>query len=368
MDKYKKYKTKYLELKKLLKHIQRGGVMNYTFNSATPVSMFYDMMHPKNINIDINNIHELFNNNQYSAWIQQQDAQKSNYTTNVRGFYYPGKLDIVDNVYRVPNFGNFWDTNIQNLKLRIDQSILNSPTQTLTFTNAEAMFQAFKYLYLYYVYTNNMTQNIGINTPIQQMIPIQSMTGAQAYNYAKQLTTQLQQTNWHSIKYSIMYLCLSSKYGYLNNRGIMKMNQLEFTMLLNTNDAYLMEFTPNNSEWGFDYNKGDGNNWLGRLLMIKRKELGGIGIPGGNMYGYYIEIFKAVNSQYASIINTIIRKLQWKSTNSNQQYKIIKLYKTQKGEIAIMLNIHINDPSFITHLKQTLNVNIYPNKLNMIYL
>jgi ribA/ribD-fused uncharacterized protein len=69
--------------------------------------------------------------------------------------------------------------------------------------------------------------------------------------------------DWESVKIEIMRLALIAKYTQHHELG---------ELLLSTNDAKLVEHTPNDFFWG-DGGNGKGRNILGRLLMEIRQKL-----------------------------------------------------------------------------------------------
>lgn len=73
--------------------------------------------------------------------------------------------------------------------------------------------------------------------------------------------------NWEEVKLGAMYFTLQRKFPIeLPNR---------FTLqLLQTPDEDLVEINPwKDTFWGVDYRTGEGQNWLGRLLLIHRDKL-----------------------------------------------------------------------------------------------
>lgn len=70
-------------------------------------------------------------------------------------------------------------------------------------------------------------------------------------------------SDWEQIKDNIMYKVVLAKFS--QNENIRR-------VLLNTNNATLIEHTANDSYWG-DGGDGTGKNMLGKILMKVRKEL-----------------------------------------------------------------------------------------------
>lgn len=335
------------------------------------------------INIDSQNISKLFSHYGIMQEIITDNDQytEPNYTNNVFGFWYPSKNAPVDDKYKVPEFGNFYHTKIS---IKIFGTLF-------TFTNVEAAFHAFKLLHIDVMNGNN--------TLFKNIHAFQNMSGEQSYQESKKYTSQLH-ASWHKCKYCVMYLLLSAKFGYCdpthqgsNGNGLTAFITNFGHFLLKTNDAYLGEYTPNNDEWGFDYNKNKGNNWLGRLLMVKRKELGGLGKPtvpnSSNLTPemYYFQMIKnemngnsTSHNQTDSFPNNEIKrrfesvqnKLEFQNTQFNKGYVIIEKYvphDTSKHVYAIKLNKDITDQRFINHLMSNVrDVEIFSTKPNIIYI
>lgn len=69
--------------------------------------------------------------------------------------------------------------------------------------------------------------------------------------------------DWDSVRLEVMKRCLVAK--FTQNAALKK-------LLLDTGDADIIEDSPRDSFWGIG-KKGDGANWLGRLLMEVRDEI-----------------------------------------------------------------------------------------------
>ena len=368
---------------KFIKHCGQG---------RNPYAEFLTVEKPGQIKIVVSrdNIKRLFSSDNTLAQILTENDKfvEPNYAKDVVGFWYPSKNDAVDNKYKVPEFGNFYHTNIS----------IEIYGFTLHFTNVEALFHGFKLLFIDATNKNNKLFN--------KFYEFQNMTGDKAYHESKKYALQLD-VSWHKCKYSVMYLLLSAKFGYhyIDQQVQYPLRTICGERLLETKDAYLAEYTPNNEEWGFNYNTNKGNNWLGRLLMIKRRELGGLGKPSApnsnlslEMYHYQI-IKNEMNGQnnhnnhhhnnnnnnnnqpntdnvfpsneIKQKYETIENKLIFQNTNFNKGYAITQKYvpnDTTRHSFAIKLNICITDQSFINHLLSNVkDIDIFNNKLNVIY-
>ncbi len=84
-----------------------------------------------------------------------------------------------------------------------------------------------------------------------------------AKQFAQEMFTPLLQTEWLEIKKEVMFKGLRAKFS----------QHPDLTeLLISTNDRVLVEHTKNDLFWG-DGGDGSGNNQLGQLLMLLRKEL-----------------------------------------------------------------------------------------------
>jgi hypothetical protein len=85
---------------------------------------------------------------------------------------------------------------------------------------------------------------------------------------AKRLSKKIKlRDNWNVIKYDIMYILVQRKF---TNNPVLRQ------MLLNTGDAILQEGNYwGDTYWGIDLKTGIGENNLGKILMLVRKELKG---------------------------------------------------------------------------------------------
>jgi hypothetical protein len=368
-----------------------GVIAPFQFNNGTRVTNPYIQYLNRN-GIEIQDTYVLddlfapstFITGECAKIIDENDKQiEPNQTQNVIGFYYPGKNDPVDNKYKFPIGGNFYASNI---KVTIKGNVFN-------FTNVEALFQAFKLLFIDY------NRHDWATNPAPSLFNVafknfENMTGEQAFQAAKPYNQQLPKS-WHDIKRNVMYLLLSAKFGYYYGTTDPNTSQNVFVnhlgqQLLNTGNAYLAEYTPNNEEWGFNYRTNKGNNWLGRLLMIKRRELGGVGKPRAPTQDaemYYYNLIKnemigqgSTQSQTTGTGNFPNKEIEWRYNSirnklafKNQGYSISKAYVTRdtsKHVYAIKLNTLITDQSFINHLKNKVaDLDIYDkNNTTIIYI
>ena len=111
-----------------------------------PFAVFYQ---GNTIKIDHNGMTQLFDpNSDLSLFINNSDGSTEPMATDeVFGFWFPGKNADVDKIYEMPILGNFYDVPIQ-----IQIQIYN---RKFKFRNVEALFHAFKLLYIDFMNRNN---------------------------------------------------------------------------------------------------------------------------------------------------------------------------------------------------------------------
>ncbi len=88
------------------------------------------------------------------------------------------------------------------------------------------------------------------------------MTAKEAKDQGQRLKCRL---NWDCVKTDVMYRIIKAK--FTQNRELKK-------KLLSTNSAMLIEGNDwGDVFWGIDKNTGEGENYLGRIIMRVRNEL-----------------------------------------------------------------------------------------------
>ena len=169
------------------------------------------------------------------------------------GFYYPGKNASIDDVCQVPFLGNFWPC---PHGIKMTYKDVNGHDDILTFSNAEAAFQAFKF-------------------PFRYASDFQTLTGAAAF----------QHKNSNALR---PHMLLNNKYqGYASNwHCMMDVLKCKFEQnpdlsekLKKTHPCFLLEHNDacdRDTTWS-DNCDGMGQNWLGLQLMLLRET---IAFPG----------------------------------------------------------------------------------------
>ena len=127
----------------------------------------------------------------------------------------------------------------------------------LQFECAEAAFQAAKFL----------------SNPAD-MKRFEKLSGEQARTLGENLSrdwVDSERIHWNSRHLSIMKMTIWTKF---------RQNEELQELLFSTDNAYLVQHTPEDRREGYwgDNSDGTGNNWLGQLVMEVRYELGGGGI------------------------------------------------------------------------------------------
>eukprot|EP01065_Artemidia_motanka_P009600 TRINITY_DN14926_c0_g1_i1.p1 TRINITY_DN14926_c0_g1~~TRINITY_DN14926_c0_g1_i1.p1 ORF type:complete len:560 (+),score=191.37 TRINITY_DN14926_c0_g1_i1:48-1682(+) len=169
------------------------------------------------------------------------DPRGGGQTTGLVAFYYAGKESEWDHACGSSCFGNFYPTGL----------IRFAPPghEPLTFTNSEAAYQATKHW--------------------KHAARFASLDGEGSFQLKRRLESERDGTHagcgsgWNAMR-----LVLQQKYF----PGSAAADALQ-----RTGDAFLLEHSPvagRDRVWS-DNRVGDGTNWLGLLLMLRRDELGG---------------------------------------------------------------------------------------------
>ena len=160
-------------------------------------------------------------------------------TCDLIGFYYPNKMTPIDILCEAGFLSNFWET---DLEFSLPEG------DSLQFQNAEAAFQATKYM--------------------ERANEFTTLSGEEAFKFKKRLNIPAPDFTYggYGSNWDAMYAVLKAKFSA---------NSEMERMLLGTADAYLLEHNAvvgRDKIWS-DNGNGDGSNWLGLLLMLLRDEL-----------------------------------------------------------------------------------------------